>query len=188
VEVTSQQIAPLPCGRDAALIWEQDGLDPHQRDCPHCRAAFEDARGLHAAVARLAARPVPPPPGVVDRVMGAVRAELRPYDTLALPSPLGPAAVGRPAAATVLRRVVDGMAGVRARSCRIEQLSPAPDGVAPLVVSMTVLARFGLDLTAVTARVRQMVIAAGEQALGLPVLRVDIEVVDLLESPTGEDR
>lgn len=174
-------IAELPCGRDAALIWERDEPDAHELECPHCTAVFEDARGMHAAVARLAARPVPPPPGVVDRVMDAVRAELRPLDPLALPSPLGPAAIGRPAAATVLRQVVDGMAGVRARSCRIEQLEPDVDGVAPLAVSMSVLARFGLDLNAVTARVRQMVIAAGEQALGLPVLRVDIEVVDLLE-------
>lgn len=177
--VTPGQIAALPCGHDAAQVWEQDELDAHQAGCPHCLAAFEDANGLRAAVARLAAQPLPPPPGVVDRVMDAVRAELRPLDPLALPSPLGPAALGRPAAATVLRRVVDGMAGLRARSCRIEQLEPDPDGVAPLVVSMTVLARFGLDLVEVTARVRQMVIAAGEQALGVPVVRVDIEVVDL---------
>ena len=31
------------------------------------------------------------------------------------------------------------------------------------------------------ARVRQMVVAAGEQALGVPVARVDIEVVDVFE-------
>ena len=46
-------------------------------------------------------------------------------------------------------------------------------------MTITVAARFGLDLASVTARVRQMVIAAAEQALGLPVLRVDIEVVDV---------
>ena len=173
------QVAALPCGRDAAQVWEQDELDAHQEGCPHCLAAFADANGLRSAVARLAGQPLPPPPGLVDRVMDAVRADLRPHDVLALPSPLGPAAVGRPAAAAVLRRVVDGMAGLRARSCRIEQLEPGPDGVAALVVSMTVLARFGLDLVEVTARVRQMVIAAGERALGVPVVRVDIEVVDL---------
>ena len=43
-------------------------------------------------------------------------------------------------------------------------------------------ARFGLDLASATARVRQTVFAAGEQALGLPVRRVDIEVVDLWEA------
>ena len=41
-----------------------------------------------------------------------------------------------------------------------------------------------------TARVRQMVLAAGEQALGVPVRRVDIEVVDVFEdgpTMTGRD-
>ena len=42
-------------------------------------------------------------------------------------------------------------------------------------------ARFGLDLAAATARVRERMLAAGEQALGMPVRRVDIEVVDLWE-------
>jgi uncharacterized alkaline shock family protein YloU len=36
-----------------------------------------------------------------------------------------------------------------------------------------------VPLASVTARVRQMVTAAAEQALGLPVRRVDIEVVDV---------
>jgi hypothetical protein len=40
-------------------------------------------------------------------------------------------------------------------------------------------------MASVTARVRQMVIAAGEQALGVPVRRVDIEVVDVFGEGTG---
>jgi len=38
-----------------------------------------------------------------------------------------------------------------------------------------------VDLASVTARVRQMLVAAGEQALGVPVSSVDITVVDLWE-------
>ena len=94
-----------------------------------------------------------------------------------LDSPLTPNRLARSAAATVLRAVVDGMDGLRARSCRIEQ--PGPGSVAE--VTLTVAARFGLDLAVATTRVRRMVLAAGEQALGLPVRRVDIEVVDLWE-------
>ncbi|MFC7659316.1 hypothetical protein ACFQV8_27145 [Pseudonocardia benzenivorans] len=48
---------------------------------------------------------------------------------------------------------------------------------------MTVTARFGIELASATARVRQMVLAAGEQALGVPVARVDIEVVDVFDLP-----
>ena len=48
-------------------------------------------------------------------------------------------------------------------------------------MTITVAARFGVELASVTARVRQMVLAAGEQALGVPVRRVDIDVVDVFE-------
>ena len=66
----------------------------------------------------------------------------------------------------------------RARSCRIAQPGP---GTA-IDVALTVVARLGLDLAYATAQVRRTVFAAGEQALGLPVRRVDIEVVDLWEA------
>ena len=183
-------IAPLACGRDAATVWDRvaTGLAPdeHERGCPHCAAAIADARGLSGVVYRMAAEPVEPPPSVLDRVMQAVRTDFRQRDLLALDSPLGRARLSRPAAAAVLRHVVDRMAGMRVRSCRIEQ--PAGDAVPTgAEVSITVAARFGVDLASVTARVRQMVIAAGEQALGVPVRRVDIEVVDLLDDLEPED-
>ena len=180
-------IAPLGCGRDAALVWDraEAGLPPdeHERDCPHCSAAFAEADRLHRLVHRMAAEPVEPPPSVLERAMGAVRTEFRQRDLLELASPHGPARLSRPAAAAVLRHAVDRMAGVRARSCRIEQAAgPGPDGQpAAADVMITVTARFGVELASVTARVRQMVLAAGEQALGLPVRRVDIDVVDVFE-------
>ena len=77
---------------------------------------------------------------------------------------------------------MDRMAGVRARSCRIEQAAAGRTRRRrPRTVTITVAARFGVELASVTARVRQMVLAAGEQALGLPVRRVDIDVVDVFE-------
>lgn len=180
-------VAPLPCGRDAALVWDRaeagTPLGQHERACPHCTAAFADAQGLDAVVHRMAAQDLEPPPSVMERVMQAVRTEFRPHDVLTLPSPHGPARLSRTAAAAVLRHAVDRMSGVRARSCRIEQVAipgtgpdAEPDGAE---VAITVAARFGVDLASVTARVRQMVIAAGEQALGVPVRRVDIDVVDV---------
>jgi hypothetical protein len=179
-------IAPLPCGRDAAPAWDraEAGLPPdeHERDCPHCRAAIADAGRLHTVVHRMATEPVEPPPSVLERSMAAVRTEFRRRDLLVLESPYGPARLSRPAAAAVLRHAVDRMAGVRARSCRIEQTSgPAAD------VTITVAARFGVELASVTARVRQMVLAAGEQALGVRVRRVDIDVVDVFEDGVFED-
>jgi len=176
---TDAPLEPLACGRDAALIWEraEAGAPPdgHELGCPHCTAVFADAARLNSLVHRMAAEEIEPPASVMDRVMVAVMSELRPHDLLLLDSPDGSNRLGRPAAAAVLRGVVDRMDGLRARSCRIEQLPGRFDAD----VAVTVTARFGVDLASVTARVRQMVVAAGEQALGVPVRRVDIEVVDI---------
>jgi hypothetical protein len=187
-------VAPLACGRDPALLWdraaenaaENAALDEHERACRHCRAAYADAQGLDAVAHRMAAQRIEPPQTVLDRVLTAVVTELRPHDLLALPSPQGSARLSTAAAAAVLRRVVDGMGGLRARSCRISQEGAVGQdsaaGADPhsVDVRISVAARFGVDLASVTARVRQMVIVAGEQVLGLPVRRVDIDVVDLL--------
>lgn len=183
MEVTGT--APLACGRDAALVWDRAAaglpLDAHGRECPHCSAAYADARRLETTVHRMAVEPVQMPAqaleAVLGRVLDAARTRRQP-ETLRLDSPLGPNRLARAAAAAVLRAVVDAMDGMRARSCRIEQ--PGADTTAD--VALTVAARFGLDLVSATARVRQTVLAAGEQALGLPLRRVDIEVVDLWEA------
>lgn len=170
---------PLACGRDAAAVWDRAEAgtppDEHERNCPHCTAAYADAGRLGTLVNRMAAEEIEPPPSMVDAVMTAVMNELRPPDVLLLESPHGPNRLGRPAAAAVLRGVVDRMDGLRARSCRIEQVPERFEAD----VAITVTARFGVDLASVTARVRQMVMAAAEQALGVPVRRVDIAVVDI---------
>lgn len=184
--------AVLACGRDAATVWEhaRSGAPPdgHERGCPSCQGVRADAGRLDAMVARLAQLDVAPPPAVVDRVLTAVRTQLRPHELLALGSPLGPAAISATAAAAVLRGVVDRVSAVRARSCRITQAAtPDTTGIDTAIdVALTVTARFGEDLTAVSARVRQLVTAAGREALGLPVRTVDIEVVDLWDTPPSE--
>jgi hypothetical protein len=180
------EIAPLACGRDAAAVWDRAEaglpLDAHGRACPHCSTAYAEARRLDVAVHRMAEEPVQLPAQAVEAVLGRVletaRSRIRPEEALRLDSPLGPNRLARAAAATALRAVVDAMDGMRARSCRITQ--PGPDTA--IDVALTVVARLGLDLAYATAQVRRTVFAAGEQALGLPVRRVDIEVVDLWEA------
>jgi hypothetical protein len=174
-------LEPLACGRDAAQVWDRaaTGVPPdgHERGCPHCGAVRADAAGLGSLVHRMAAQDIEPPASVVDRVITAVISELRPRADLLLESPHGANRLSHPAAAAVLRAVVDRMDGLRARSCRIEQ----PPGGFHADVAITVTARFGVDLASVTARVRQLVTAAGAQVLGVPVRRVDIDVVDIWE-------
>jgi hypothetical protein len=184
--MTEAEIAPLACGRDAALVWDRAEaglpLDAHGRDCPHCSAAYADARQLDVAVHRMAEEPVQMPAEAVEAVLGRVletaRSRLRTEEALRLDSPLGTNRLARAAAATALRAVVDTMDGMRARSCRIEQSGPGTAAD----VTLTVAARFGVDLASAAVRVRQAVLAAGDQLLGLPLRRVDIEVVDLWET------
>lgn len=170
-----EPVDPLACGRDAAEVWdhaEAGTLDEHERGCPHCRSAAADHDRLGGLVGRMAEQPLTAPPNAIERVMEAVVADLRPHDLLVIGDD---AWLSRPAAAAALRQVVDSMGGLRARSCRIEQET----GAERLRVRVSVTARFGVDLASVTARVRQMMISAGERALGVPVDRVDIHVVDV---------
>lgn len=176
-----EQLEPLACGRDAADVWEHADagvLDEHELSCPHCTAARADHDRLGGLVTRMAAEPLSPPPSVLEQVVTAVVADLRPHELLEI----GPDAwLGRPTAAAALRHVVDSMGGLRARRCRIDQPGTAADPPGPVWVEMTVAARFGVDLASVTARVRQMIIATGEGTLGLPIAGVDIHVEDVWE-------
>src|SRR6185295_19303320 len=118
------EIAPLACGRDAAVVWDRAEaglpLDAHGRDCPHCSATYAEARRLDVAVHRMAEEPVQMPAQAAEAVLGRVletaRSRIRPEEALRLDSPLGPNRLARAAAATALRAVVDAMDGMRARS------------------------------------------------------------------------
>ncbi|MGH3974245.1 MAG: Asp23/Gls24 family envelope stress response protein, partial [Pseudonocardiaceae bacterium] len=92
------------------------------------------------------------------------------------------ARIDRIAAAGVLRHAVDHMPALRVRSCQIHLTKPAgATGFPTARVHISVTARFRADLLDATARVRQMIFAAAEDVLGLPVATVDVDVVDVFE-------
>jgi hypothetical protein len=175
----------LACGRDAAKVWDRAAtgrVDTHDRDCRHCQAVAEDQRQLATAITALADDMLEPPPSLVERVMGAVLAELRHADYLPLPTRHGQARIDRVVAAGVLRHAVDQMPALRVRSCQIHLTKPADATGSPTArVYISVTARFRADLLSATARVRQMIFAAAEDVLGLPVTTVDVDVVDVFE-------
>ncbi|HEY6421882.1 MAG TPA: Asp23/Gls24 family envelope stress response protein [Pseudonocardiaceae bacterium] len=182
--------AALACGQDAATVWDRAAtgrLGTHDRDCPHCRAVADDQRVLAMAIDALNDQAMEPPPSLVDHVMGAVLTELRPADYLPLPTRHGRARIDRIAAAVVLRHAVDQMTALRVRSCRLHLIEPlaSPDTHTPTAVwvHISVTARFGTDLFSATARVRQMILTAAEDLLGLPITAVDVDVVDLFADP-----
>jgi hypothetical protein len=192
-------VALLTCGRDAAKVWERAAAgrpSTHERACPHCQAVADDQRLLAKAVAALVDEAVEPPISLTERVMGAVLAELRPAHYLPLPTRHGHARIDRVTAAGVLRHAVAQMSALRVRSCQIHLVKPSGSdttsdgtgtglisGSSTVRINISVTARFGADLLSATARVRQMILAAAEDLLGLPVATVDVEVVDVFEDP-----
>lgn len=193
----------LACGRNPAVVWDQAAagkLDPHHADCAYCQAVAADQAALQALVGELSTEPLDIPPRLIEQVMSVVRTELH-RDYLPLPARHGPARLQHGPAAAVLRHAVDQMPGLRARSCRITPAGEAdePPGnspqaahpsagaqVAPAVVRLSVAVQFGIDLPSAAARARQMTFAAADELLGLPVSRVDIDVVDVFEAPAAD--
>lgn len=175
----------LPCGRAVQDVWEDleaGRVTPHEASCEHCTTARRGLAQLAEATRSLLADPAEPPPGMLDRIMAAVRADVRRAETLPLPSELGPAEISEPAVAAVLRYAADGVPGVRARSCRIE-LAGDPGAVR---VRMSLALRYGTESAAtVFGRVRARVGAAISGQIGFTAAAIDLELVDVWH---GESR
>lgn len=171
----------LPCGRTVQDVWEDleaGVVTAHEASCGHCATARRSLQQLAEATRLLLADPVEPPPGLVDRIMAAVRADMRRTEKLPLPSDLGPAEISEPAVAAVLRYTADGVPGVRARSCRVT-LAGEPGVVR---VRMTLALRFGTGPAGrVFEQVRARVGAAVTGQVGFTVSGIDLELVDVWE-------
>lgn len=178
---------PLPCGRSVEDVWndvEARRTSSHDATCEHCATARGSLHQLAEATRALLADPAEPPPGLLDRIMAAVRADLRRTETLPLPSDLGPADISEPAVAAVLRYATDSVAGVRARSCRIEW-ADVPDAVR---IRMTLSLRYGTAPgTAVFSAVRERITTAMTGQVGLSPAVIDLEVVDVWDG-SPDDR
>ncbi|MEU0004143.1 hypothetical protein ABZ079_07545 [Streptomyces sp. NPDC006314] len=172
----------LPCGRLLSRVWEraQDAppaADPHTLSCPHCRAAVEGLAVVNAATRTLRAQDPPGLRALADRVMSAVRAEVRLGRLLPLADPDRDLRIAESAAAKVLRRAADTVPGARAATCRLEPAGAGPD----VRVTLTLAATLGRPLPDTARQARRSVADAAAQALGLAVAAVDITVVDVLE-------
>ncbi|MDO0926644.1 hypothetical protein QQY24_14930 [Streptomyces sp. TG1A-8] len=172
----------LPCGRLLSRAWEQardaaPAADPHAVSCPHCRAAAGELAAVDAAARGLRAEEPPGPYALVERVMDAVRAEVRLGRLLPPAGPDRGRRITENAAARVLRRAVDAVPGARAATCR---LTPE-DGGTDVRVTMTVAAALDRPLPYRVRQVRRSVLRSAGLELGLVVTAVDITVVGVLE-------
>ncbi|MEU9143296.1 hypothetical protein [Streptomyces sp. NPDC048349] len=176
---------PLPCGRPLGRAWEQargpaGAADPHSSSCPYCREAVEGLAALDRATRALRAEEQPDGHGLANRVINAVRAEVRLGAMLVLDDPGDDLRIAESAAAKVLRRAADTVAGARAASCR---LTPVQGGHRVHAVALTVAAALDRPLRERAEEVRRAVLDAAEHTLGLAVTAVDLEIDDVLELP-----
>ncbi|SEC29913.1 hypothetical protein [Streptomyces melanosporofaciens] len=171
----------LPCGRLVSHAWEQaraagDQPDPHMDGCAFCRQAVEGLTALDSTTRTLCAER-PSARTVADRVMHAVRAEVRLGRMLPLDDPTRELRMAETAAAKVLRRAADRVPGVRAASCR---LTPA-EGSTRVTIAMTLAVTLDRPLPGRAAEVRRAVAHAAEHGLGLAVSTIDLRIVSVLE-------
>ncbi|THA25378.1 hypothetical protein E4198_12195 [Streptomyces sp. RKND-216] len=183
----------LPCGRTLQEVWDawdEDRAtgDPHYAACPHCTAALHGLRMLDDFVrtARTADEEERRADGRADgartadavtgRVMDIVRRELRPGRSLPLGEPDEEAWIVEAAAARAFRSAVDGLRGVRAGSCRIV---PQP-AEAVVRVRVEVAADLSRGFPELADAVRDRIVTAARDVVGLEVAAVDVAVVDVL--------
>ncbi|WP_405859919.1 hypothetical protein OG361_34635 [Streptomyces sp. NBC_00090] len=173
---------PLPCGRPLGRAWEQardlaGAADPHSSSCPYCQEAVEGLAALDRATRALRAEEQPDSHSLANRVVNAVRAEVRLGAMLLLDDPDHNLRIAESAAAKVLRRAADTVLGARAASCR---LTPVPGGHS---IALTVATALDQPLREQAQRIRQAVLYAAEHTLGLAVTAVDLDINAVLELP-----
>ncbi|MFE5520941.1 hypothetical protein ACFQ9Q_24920 [Streptomyces virginiae] len=173
----------LPCGRPLGRAWDQahapaGTADSHSVRCPCCREAVEGLTALDEATRALRTAEYPDSRSLANRVINAVRAEVRLGALLMLNDPGQDLRIAESAASKVLRRAADRVPGVRAASCR---LSPSGAGLAHLV-TITIAAELDKPLREQADAVRQAVLHAAEHVLGLAVTTVDVDVSSVLDA------
>ncbi|MFC4856874.1 Asp23/Gls24 family envelope stress response protein [Actinophytocola glycyrrhizae] len=170
----------LPCGRDVEDVWQHlDGGDEHDRTCPHCQGARQSLTVLRDLTRELAEDDAAPSMNLTDRIMSAVRADLRRHELLGPATAEGGVRVSAQAVAAVLRFAADGVDGVRARGCRVTEV---PGDDLAIEVDMAVAVEFGLFALAALDEVRTRVASAAAAQVGVRLARFDVTVADLYDT------
>ncbi|MEU0489901.1 hypothetical protein ABZ249_11780 [Nocardiopsis sp. NPDC006139] len=170
----------LPCGNEEDVLVRnlmEGRTTEHEARCPHCQATARDLAPLVSALREPETEAVKAPAGLVEDVMRAIRAERGNRRSLLLGGPgPGTTRIRESAVAAMARYASRGVPGVLVGRCRVER---GPDGLA---VSLTARVAHGTPIAGAAEDVRRTVRDILEHRLGLPVVRIDIEVVGLIES------
>lgn len=176
----------LPCGRHVEDVLDEldsGTLSGHTLSCAHCTTARHGIEALNEATRILLDDPAEPEPGLFDRVMNAVRVEIRHSESITLPTGRDHADISIRAVASLLRFAADNVPGVRARHCRLDLVPPDPDpgivAVPAVRIDMSLTVRYGTALEPVLEQVRAQLVAAMAGHIGLDARTINLDVVDL---------
>ncbi|MGW1642627.1 hypothetical protein [Streptomyces lavendulae] len=174
----------LPCGRSLGLVWKKAHTgagrpETRHKNCPYCCEAIDGLTALERATCALRAEELPDSDSLSDRIINAVRAEVRLGALLVLNDPDHDLRIAESAAAKVLRRAADTVPGTRTGSCRV---FPSANGCRAHTVTITVAAGLDEPLRDRAEAVRRAVLRAGEHILGLAVTTVDVTINAVLDS------
>lgn len=183
----------LPCGADLAQVWDTGRPAAGHDDCHDCRGALTALGALHETVRTALDDDQDGTDRVafLDRVMTAVRTEIRPGPLIPLGEETDDDWITEAAAARVLRAAVDDLPGVCAGSCRISGLHERqPPRLAqlpgrtlprgPLRVAVEVFTDLSRPIPRTATLVRTAVSAAAAHRIGIDVQQVDVMVRDVM--------
>lgn len=172
---------PLPCGRLVEDVFDDldaGRSDDHSTTCEHCVTARRSLDTLTAATRALIDDVAEPPSNLLDRIMAAVRAEVRRGDVLPLgDGGFGPVDISEQAVAAVLRYAADTVDGVWARSCHV---SAEAGRAVTVTLSLSLSLRFGAGpAERLVDHVRERLAAALAGQVGLRAGRIDLRIEDV---------
>jgi hypothetical protein len=183
---TVEERHPLSCGRSVEEVSTEvdtGRFSEHTLSCPHCTTARASLEQLAEATRELIDDPVEPPPGLFDRILDAVRADLG--VSRGVPLPVPGVDVSPHALAAVLRYAVDTVPGLRAHRCRVEPVDDDPGAVR---VWVSVSMDYGAGRADALDVARTRIGAALSERVGLTLAGLDLELVDLWSSDPGAQR
>lgn len=184
----------LPCGADLAELWDTGRPAGEHTTCPDCHTALISLDGLHQTVRSAITEDGDDTDhsAFLDRVMIAVRTEIRPGQLVPLGEETDDDWITEAAATRILRAAADQVPGVCAGSCRISGLhepqSPRlsrltaralPRG--PVKVGIEVFTDLSRTIPHTVTLVRRAVIDAAAQRIGLDLRQIDVTVRDLIQ-------